>query len=206
MTDVRVNKSFIAENLSAEDLEQGKGRAKNVLERMNDRQFVDWLVERFPEASTGEVNLGVVTAGNVLYRFRYADVADIIREELISRLALPRITKNMIALPLVGLDGKRSTSLEFMQSALDAYAVTMKDGPEEPKTYTHDDAIGEIINREWIDWYTDMYGVTRNQAWKVAAAKIAKDYGKDPKEFTAVPDTKNRMVVHFVNSIDQISI
>lgn len=211
MADVNVSKKYLGEGsaeepLSEELLAKGKAHAKNLLFRMNDRQFVEWLATRFPEAFTGQVNIGVVTPGNVLFRFNYTDVADVIREELVDRMALPRVTKNMLAVPLINVLGARATSLEFMQSALDLYKETMKDGPEEPPMYVHDDTIGEVITKEWIDWYTDLYGVTRNAAWKVAAAKIAKDYGKDLKEHTAVPDATNPLVVRFVKSIDQIQI
>lgn len=203
MTDVRVNKSFIAENLTAADLEQGKELARDTLHRMNDRQFIEWLTERFPEAATGEVNIGVVTLGNVVYRFFYKDVSEIIRQELVARMGAPRLTKDMIGLPIRNLKGDRVTSVEFMQSALDEFKSVMKEGPEEPKVYFHHNNDAQVINSEWIDWYTNMYGVTRTEAWKVAAGKIGKEYGKDPKEFTAVPGPSNVYEVHFVRSIDQ---
>lgn len=206
MADVSVNKGYVSENLTPEELEKGKERAHSLLQRMNDRQFIDWLMERFPEATTGEVNIGVVTPGNVLFRYYYKDVANIIRDELVNRLGLPRLTKDMIGVPLRNEFGHRVTSVEFMQSAIDAFKVVMKDGPEEPKVYFHDERCGEIINKDWIDWYTSIYGVTRIEAWKIAAAKVAKDYGKDPKEFTAVPGPSNRYEVRFIQAIDQISL
>lgn len=206
MTTVNVNKTHLAVDMSPTVLEEGKSRARSILQRMNDRQFIDWLMERFPEASTGEVNIGVVTPGNVLFRFYYKDVSDIIRDELINRLGLPRLTKDMIALPLRDLNNNRVTSVEFMQSAIDAFQSVMKEGPEEPKVYTHDDRIGMVINKDWLDWYASMYGVTRTTAWKVAATKVAKDYGKDPKEFTAIPGPSNHYEVRFIQVIDQISL
>jgi hypothetical protein len=206
MANVSVNSAHLAEDISPEALEQGKEKARNILSHMNDRQFIDWLMERFPEASTGQVNIGIVTTGSVLLRFHYKDVADIIRTELVTRLGVPRLTKDMIGLSIRTPNGNRVSSMAFMKDAIEAFELVMKEGPEEPKVYFHDDMRGEIINKEWLDWYADVYGVTRTTAWKVAAAKIAKDYGKDLKEFTPIPGEHNHCEVKFVRSIDQLNL
>ncbi|MNG47084.1 hypothetical protein D3C79_49510 [compost metagenome] len=202
---IRVNKTLLVD-LVGDDLRNAQELALNLLQKMNDRQFVEWLLVRFPEASTGELNIGIFTDGATAYRFFYKDVEHLIRQEVVKRMAAPRITPGVLAVDTKDSSGNRLPVITVVDKLVKALSKIEKEGPEEPKVYHDGNHSGAVINREWIDWYTHRHSVSRQEAWKVAATKIAKDYGQDLTVLTPIPGLHNPFEVTFVKSVDHVSL
>lgn len=201
----RLSKIFLVE-LEGDNLRQAQEMALNLLQKMNDRQFTEWLLVRFPEATTGELNIGIVTDGALAHRFFYKDVAHIIRQEVVKRMAAPRITPDVLAIATKDSAGNRLPAIAIMDKLVKAISKIEKEGPEEPKVYNDDNHSGVVINKEWIDWYTHKHSVSRQEAWKFAAAKIAKDYAQDLTEYTPIPGKHNPYEVNFVRSVERVNL
>lgn len=190
-----------------EGLDDAKTKEAQVLvaatfDRMNDRQFLDWVKNRFPEASTGLVNVGVVVEHNTIHRFHYATIREVVEKEFDARMGAPRIKPNMVVVTmptevLVGID-----PVMAMEQFLLAFKEYASNGPAEPKLYLHDGG-QPTINKSWMDWYSEKYSVERRVAWKAAVSRIAEELKKDMNEWTAVPNEHDLCKVHFVRSIDQ---
>jgi len=202
---IRVNKTLLVD-LEGDNLRNAQELALNLLQKMNDRQFTEWLLVRFPEAATGELNIGIVTDGATAYRFFYKDVEHLIRQEVVKRMAAPRITPGVLAIATKDSAGNRLPVITVVDKLVKALWKIENDGPEEPKVYHDDNHSGAVINREWIDWYTHRHSVSRQEAWKVAATKIAKDYAQDLTVLTPIPGIHNPFEVTFVKSVDHVSL
>lgn len=198
---VRVSEEYLS-HLTPERILEAQKLVADTLGRMSDRQFLDWVKNRFPEVSTGQVNVGVVVEHNTIHRFRYEDVRGVVEKEFDARMGAPRIKPNMIVVTmptevLVGIDPVMG--MEYFLKAFKEYA---NNGPSEPNLYTQVDT--QIrIQRDWMDWYSEKYSVDRRTAWKAATARIAEEQKKDLNEWLAVPDEHDVYRVRFILTIDK---
>lgn len=197
---VRVNEEYL-EGLDESRILEAQRLVAETFEKMSDRQFLDWVKNRFPEASTGQVNVGVVVEHNTIHRFRYEDIRGVVEKEFDTRMGAPRIKPNMIVVTmptevLVGIDPVMA--MKYFLKEFQEYA---NNGPAEPKLYYNED-MQPRLNKDWLDWYSEKYSVERTTAWKAGVARIAEELKKDLREWIAVPNEYDVCRVHFTRTID----
>lgn len=202
--NVNVNKMYLRDMPAEEDLQEAQKFAALALSRMNDRQFLDWLKNLYPEAGSGEVNIGIAVDGGVVHRFRYLDVLLVVEAEMDRRMGAERIRPNQIVVSLPPSEHLGYDPVAAMKLFLGAFQEYANKGQTEPELFTYRDQ-NPVINADWIDWHSARFSVERKTSWKLAANRIAKELNKNLDEVTIMPDAINPLMLLFVRSIDQHS-
>ena len=194
-------------NMPIEDKElreKGRSVAAGTLRRMNDRQFLEWLCNSYPEVANGSVNIGVMVDGNTIYRFASTDVFDIIQDELELRMGAARVTPDMVIVKMPkGMSGYNP--VEAVREFLNVFEEYASKGPAEPAVFKYD-AEHFLINHEWVHWYRHKHSVDANTAWKEATVRIAAEVKIDLNKNTAMPVPGTPYRVVFVQTIDQLNL
>lgn len=198
-----VNKEFIRE-LSDDELKQAQIFVSTTFSRMNDRQFLDWVKNLYPEAGGGQVNIGIAIEDGVVYRFYTKDILSVINTELDKRMGAERVRPNQVVVTLPDHGNRGYDPIQALKQFMDAFQEYANKGPVEPELYSFRDQ-QPVINADWITWHSAKYAVDRKTSWKAAAVQIAKELGKDLEQVSILPDEINPLKLVFAQTIDQMT-